>query len=391
MVSDFNYVTCPKCGHDRNPSTAQNCEICAQPLKPGFKVPPIVWIGLAVLGAIGAGGYLFKDKLLKPETTATISPNGNGSSSAPGIGSSSQPTSNTAPISGAVVQVYSSLKDVPNVPTGTFNYGGSTSFAYLRTEGIVQVLEDAHPGFQLRYTEPPNGKPGSGEGIQMLLDGELSFAQSSRPIKDEEYAKAKNRGFALEQIPVAIDGIAFYVNPKIGVQGLSLAQVKAIFTGTITNWKELGGPDQAIVPVSRDQQAGGTVDYVVKEVLGGASFSPSVVPARDTTASIRAVGTTPGGIGYATAAEVIGQQMVRPIALGKHADELVAPYSDNAQSVNRQGFEDGTYPLTRRLFIVLRRDGQRDEQAGVAYTNMFLSDDGQRLIEKAGFVPLRPQ
>jgi phosphate transport system substrate-binding protein len=220
----------------------------------------------------------------------------------------------------------------------------------------------------------------------------LTVADGTQASVDAEISDYPAACAPVQTVPLAVEaGVLVYMESDLSSFSVSPKNLAGIMNGTITNWKELGGPDQAIVPVSRDQQAGGTVDYIVKEVLGGASFSPSVVPARDTTASIRTVGTTPGGIGYATAAEVIGQQMVRPIALGKHADQLVAPYSDNAQSVNRQGFEDGTYPLTRRLFMILRRDGQRDEQAGVAYTNMLLSDDGQRLIEKAGFVPLRPQ
>jgi len=67
----------------------------------------------------------------------------------------------------------------------------------------------------------------------------------------------------------------------------------------------------------------------------------------------------------------------------------VSPFAgDSLATVNKSAFANGAYPLTRRLFVVIKRDGRLDEQAGVAYTNMILSDQGQELVEKAGFVPL---
>jgi phosphate transport system substrate-binding protein len=57
--------------------------------------------------------------------------------------------------------------------------------------------------------------------------------------------------------------------------------------------------------------------------------------------------------------------------------------------VNEAAFADGSYPVTRRLFVILKRDGKLDEQAGVAYANLLLSDEGQALVKKAGFVPIR--
>jgi len=67
----------------------------------------------------------------------------------------------------------------------------------------------------------------------------------------------------------------------------------------------------------------------------------------------------------------------------------VSPFAgDSLAALNKSAFADGSYPLTRKLFVVIKRDGRLDEQAGVAYTNMILSNEGQELVEKAGFVPL---
>ena len=136
---------------------------------------------------------------------------------------------------------------VQNVPSGLFNYGGSTSWAPIRL-AIDPKIQAARPEFRLRYVEPTSGSPSSGNGIRMLLDGRLAFAQSSRPLLDQEYNQAQQRGFVLKQIPIAIDGLAIAVNPNLDIPGLTIDQLKSIYTGKITNWKQLGGPDLAIKP-----------------------------------------------------------------------------------------------------------------------------------------------
>lgn len=384
---EYNYVTCPKCGHDRNASTLKKCEICGQKLGKGFSVPPIVWIGLVILAMLGAGYFLVKNLLggstATNQTAPALSPAAIAPSGAPAPGKFDL-------ISSANSELYQTLAQIPNVPQGTFNYGGSTTFAPLRSSSVVSSINQAYPDFGLRYTEPVGGKPGSGSGIEMLLDGQLSFSQSSRPVKDAEFAQADQRGFKLEQVAVAIDGIAFYVNPGLSIPGLTLAQARDIFTGKIKNWQEVGGPNLKITPLSRNAKAGGTVEFFIDGVLEKQGLGASVKEVRDTTESLREVAKTPGGIGYATASEVIGQNSIRPLPLAKDAEGFVSPFAGNSPAaVNKNAFADGSYPLTRRLFVVIKRDGRLDEQAGVAYTNLLLSNEGQGLVEQAGFVPVR--
>lgn len=391
-LNEYNYVTCPKCGHDRNASTLKKCEICGQKLGKGFAISPLIWIGLILLATLGAGYFLLRNMLGGSSANNQNSPT-----------PASSPAATASPAASALAQgkfdlisaanpeLYQTFAQIPNVPQGTFNYGGSTTFAPLRTPSVVSMMNQAHPEFKLRYTEPIGGKPGSGSGIEMLLDGQLSFSQSSRPLKDAEFSQANQRGFKLEQVPVAIDGIAFYVNPDLSIPGVTLTEVRKIFTGKIKNWQEVGGPNLKITPFSRNAKAGGTVEFFIDEVLGQQAFGALVKEIRDTTQSLREVAKTPGGIGYATASEVIGQKTIRPLPLAKDgAQGFISPFAGNTLStVNKNAFADGSYPLTRRLFTVIKRDGRLDEQAGVAYTNMLLSQEGQRLVETAGFVPIR--
>jgi phosphate transport system substrate-binding protein len=251
------------------------------------------------------------------------------------------------------------------------------------------AITKAHPEFQLRYTEPLNTSPGTDSGIAMLIDEQLSFSHGGRPLKDAELNKALSRGFKLEQVPIALDGLALYTHPELDLQGLSIAQLQNIFLGKITNWSEVGGPDLEIVPITFDPKKIGTLFNLLFEGKKDAKLGSNVRTFRDFTACIRVVAATPGAISFTSASIVNQQKSVRLLAIAKdNSNPYISPVSENGQT-NVTAFRDGTYPLTRRLFVFLRRDGSIDEQAGVAYANFVLSKEGQRIVKKAGFVPLR--
>ncbi|ACK70476.1 conserved hypothetical protein [Gloeothece citriformis PCC 7424] len=315
--------------------------------------------------------------------------------------------SNSAPSQAALVSPLdkkeSKLADTL-VPKMNIFYGGSTSFAPIRPrqewkegkvtqpERLDEYIMQTHPDFKLVYKDPPAGeKPGSGSGIKMLLKGQLSFSHSSRPLKEEEIAKAKTLNINLRQENVALDGLAIYVNQQLPISGLTVSQLKDIYTGKITNWSQLGGPDLAIKPFSRDPEDGGTPDFFKEEVLGNdASFASSVNPyVYDTTDSIKKVAKTPGGIGYATASEVCPLKTVpiKALLMTKEDNNYQSPCKGN--EVNQEVFLSGTYPITRRLFVIIKENGGNDQKAGEAYVRLLLTDEGQKLIAQSGLVPLR--
>jgi phosphate transport system substrate-binding protein len=288
--------------------------------------------------------------------------------------------------------------EVRSIPTGLFSYGGSTTWAPIRGE-VDPVIQSEVPGFQLRYVDPTTGTPGSASGIRMLLDGQLTFAQSSRPLTDEEYQRAQQRGFSLQQVPVAIEGLAIAVNPNLPVAGLTLSQLRDIYTGQITNWQQVGGPDLAIVPFSRRLEDGGTVEFFMDNVLDGAAFGNTVQQVSNTTDALRRLANTPGGIYYASAPEVVPQCTVKPLPLARQSNEFVAPYQaplimpeqcpTQRNQLNVEAFRSGQYPITRQLFVVIKQNGGIDQQAGEAYASLLLTTQGQTLLAQAGFVPLR--
>jgi phosphate transport system substrate-binding protein len=287
---------------------------------------------------------------------------------------------------------------VQNVPAGLFNYGGSTSWAPIRLS-VDSAIQAARPEFRLRYVDPAGVAPSSSSGIKMLLNGQLDFAQSSRPILDQEYNQAQQRGFALKEITVAIDGLAVAVNPNLNIPGLTLDQLKSIYSGKITNWQQLGGPNLTIKPFSRTANSGGTVELFVEDVMQGQAFSANVAFVPTTTEALRRLAASPGGIYFASAPEVVPQCTIKPVPIGRQAGEFVPPYQEpfvplsqcpgNRNQVNVKAFQSGQYLMTRNLFVVIKQNNQTEQQAGEAYAKFLQTQQAQELIERAGFVRIR--
>ncbi len=281
-----------------------------------------------------------------------------------------------------------------DLPSGNFTYSGSTTWAPLRE--IDAQLGTLCPQFKLTYKQPSYRKPGSGAGIELLLNGQIDFAQSSRQPNDTEFQIARNRGTEIREIPIAIDGIAIAVNPSLAIPGLTIAQIQAIYTGRFTNWQEVGGPNLPIVAYSRKSEDSGTVDYFVEAVLEKQPLGKTVQLIATTTAAVQKIATDPGGIYYGSAPEVVGQCTIKPVPIG-NPNQWIAPYQGNLiappkcsdkhrNRPNLDAFRDGKYPLSRRLFVIVKKNGQITEQAGEAYAKLLLTPQAQELIEQAGFV-----
>ncbi len=284
------------------------------------------------------------------------------------------------------IKIYDTMKTVENVPAGIFNYGGAICFAALQRDGMNVAINNAYPQFQLRYVEPIHSNPGCTTGIQMLLDRDLTIAQNSRPLTEAELAAAQRRGFQLESVPIAIDGVVFYVNKSLGVKSLSIEKIRDIYQGKITNWQEVGGNNVPIVPISL-----GPHDSILRLLMKTETAPPiddKVVLVRDYTSAIRETSATPGAISYASAAILRGQQSIKPIALAPDDNSPAVSGLLADGSVNHVAFKKNFYPLTRSLSVVFRRDGTPSERAAVAYINLMLSQEGQEIVQQAGMIPL---
>ena len=340
---------------------------------------------LITLGLVGSGAWAVNNSLIDITKILNLLGDKNGNSAArPGYAMKGLSESTT-------------FQSVTNIQTGRFPYGGSTTWAPIRRDVDAKIRQEI-PQFQIVYTDPIGYPPGSGTGIQMLLRNQLAFSQSSRSVKEREHLQAQVRGLTLKEIPVAVDGIAIAVNPNLNIAGLTISQVKDIYTGKITNWKDIGGPNQKIVPFSRPNQ-GGTVEFFVDNVLRSEDFGSNVEIISTTTEALRQLSKKKGGIYYASAPEIVGQCGVKPLPIGKNFDKLIPPYQEpyipssecprKRNKLNTTAFSEAKYPITRRLFVIVKQNGQIDEEVGEAYAELLLTSQGQELIAKAGFVRIR--
>jgi phosphate transport system substrate-binding protein len=291
----------------------------------------------------------------------------------------------------------STFQTVADVPINTFKYGGSATWMPIRQVVDSQIQSD-RPELQLHYIKPTNGSPSSTSGIRMLLDGQIDFAQSSRPLSAEENAMAKQRGFTLEQRQVGMDAIAVVVNPSLKVPGLTIKQLQQIYSGQITNWKLLGGSDLPITPVSQRPEDIDTDIFSANTDSNKPALSANVQYVNSITEGLRQVNKTRGAIYYASARAVVPQCSVKPLPVGRTPTDLIPPYRDplvkpqqcphQRNQINTAAIKNGSYPMTTTLYVIVKHNQGPQQQAGDAYAKLLLTDQGQKAIEQAGFVTI---
>ena len=216
---------------------------------------------------------------------------------------------------------------------------------------------------------------GSGTGIAALINGTVDLAQASRPMKDEEKQQAaKARGGEMVEQAIALDGLAVFVNGASPVKSLTIEQVRDIFMGKTQNWREIGGPDAQIVLYGRESSSG-TYDYFREHVLEKGDFTPRVQTLQGTAAIINAVGRDANGIGYGGIAYA---KEVRPLAIAAKGAAAVEPSETTVA--------DGTYPLSRKLFLYYPANAPDRVKT---FASWAITPDAQALVTKGGYFPLR--
>ena len=217
---------------------------------------------------------------------------------------------------------------------------------------------------------------GSGVGLAALLNGTVDVAASSRPIRTSEVDRLKQRYATLGYgVAVAQDGLAVFVNEKNPVRDLTLQQIQDIYTGRVTNWKEVGGSDAPIILYSRENSSG-TYVYFKEHVLRNKDFSPRAQTLQGTAAVVNAVGKDVNGIGYGGAAYAKGIRFA-----GVKKDAKSPAYTPSAETIKSR-----QYPITRDLFFYLRAAPKGDTKT---FIDFVLSPDGQRVVSEVGYFPVK--
>lgn len=236
---------------------------------------------------------------------------------------------------------------------------------------LVEAFMASHAGATLQVSGG-----GSGVGIAALINGTTDIAASSRPIKTSEVDKLKARfattGYAY---PIARDGLSVYLNTANPVKELTLAQLRDIYTGRITNWKQVGGTDTTIILYSRENSSG-TYTYFKDNVLLGKDFSPRAQTLQGTAAVVNAVAKDANGIGYGGAAYGKG---IRFAAVKK--DEKSPGIVPTLESVR-----SGQYPISRFLYYYTRVKPSKEMKAFVDWAT---GPAGQAIVSKVGYFPVK--
>jgi phosphate transport system substrate-binding protein len=217
---------------------------------------------------------------------------------------------------------------------------------------------------------------GSGTGIAALLNRTADLAQSSRPMKGDEKTKATAQyGADVVEQAIALDALAVFVHATNPVKSLTIAQVRDVFQGKVTNWSQVGGADAQIILYGRENSSG-TYDYFREHVLNKEDFAPRVQTLQGTAAVINAVGNDRNGIGYGGIAYA---RDVRPLAIAAGA----APVAPSEATV-----ADGTYPLSRKLFFYFPSNAPDRVKK---FAQWSLTPEAQALVTRVGYFPLNTQ
>lgn len=223
---------------------------------------------------------------------------------------------------------------------------------------------------------------GSGVGISALLDGTTDIAMASRSIKFSERMKLKKGGKQLREAVVAYDALAVVVNPGNPVTNLTRQQLEDIFRGKVTNWSQVRdavtgkrGEDLKIIVYSRETSSG-TYEFFKTSVLGEKNYMAGVLSMPATGAVIQSVSQTRGAIGYVGMAYV--NKRVKALKVSYDGKNFVYPSMATGRN--------HTYPIIRELYYYYTADKERVVKPFISY---LLSDAGQRIVMKSGYVPVR--
>jgi len=217
---------------------------------------------------------------------------------------------------------------------------------------------------------------GSGVGIAALLNGTTDIAQASRSLKLDEKMKLQDAGKAYKETIIAYDALAVIVNPANKVSQLTREQLEGIFTGKITNWKQVGGEDMKMVVYSRETSSG-TYEFFKEHVLKGKNYATSALLMPATGAIVQSVSQTKGAIGYIGLAYIEKTVKALKVSFDK-GKTFTGPSVETAKNKS--------YPITRPLFYYYLKSV---EKMVSPYVNFVLSPAGQQLVLATGYVPLK--
>lgn len=257
------------------------------------------------------------------------------------------------------------VSDTQKGSTGKVVAVGSTTVA-VPMEGLAEKYKEVTPEVVVEVQGV-----GSSAGVKAVADGTADIGMVSRELKENE----QNDDFVITTM--AYDGIAVVVNPANGVTDLTAAQVKDIFEGTVTNWSQVGGKDQPVIVVSREDGSGTRSAFeellkLEKEIDGKkvSSMSQGALIAEGNGTMKATVASKEGAIGF--------------VSLG-FIDDTVKPVSIDGVQPTVESVKDGSYSISRPLLLITHKDANSQVTTFVDY---ILSDAGQEIVSEK-YIPVK--
>ncbi|MFN8280616.1 MAG: PstS family phosphate ABC transporter substrate-binding protein [Saprospiraceae bacterium] len=236
------------------------------------------------------------------------------------------------------------------------------------SQKFAEVFIKKNPGARITVTGG-----GSGVGLAAFLEGTTDIAMSSRKIKVSEKLKMQEAGKNYKELIIANDALSVIVHPSNKVDRLTREQLEGIFTGKITNWKQLGGEDQKIIAYSRESSSG-TYEFFKEHVMDNKNYAASVLNMPATGAIIQSVAQNKNAVGYVGLAYV--DKNVKGVSVSyDQGKNYVKATIANARS--------NKYPVVRPLYYYYLT---KDESKLKPFINFALSSEGQKLVTEIGYV-----
>lgn len=216
---------------------------------------------------------------------------------------------------------------------------------------------------------------GTGVGISAMQEGTTDLAMASRPLKTEEKLKLKGAAKDVKEALIAYDALSVVVHPSNKVNQLTREQLESIFTGKITNWKEVGGNDEKIVAYSRETSSG-TYEFFKEHVLDKKNYAPGILMMPATGSIVQSVSQTTGAIGYIGLAYETKEVKALSVSYDQ-GKTFVAPSVEAAKNKS--------YPISRPLFLFYDNSVAGKIKPFLDY---IMSAEGQKIVLETGYVPL---
>lgn len=262
---------------------------------------------------------------------------------------------------------------------------GSDTMVNLAQKWAEEYMK-LHPEVSIQVTGG-----GSGTGVAALLNKTTEIANSSRDLKTSEFDDAKTKGITPVVHQVALDGIAVIVHPESKVDNLTIKQVSDIFSGKITNWKQVGGADLPITLYGRENSSG-TYEFFKEHVLGKVDgkqvdYSPSTQVLQGTAALGEAVARDKKGIGYGGVGYFAERNDVKILHIKKDdQSQGISPAENN--KVNYDVIWNGDYSISRYLYCVTNGEATGKIKD---YMDFIVSQTGQDIVKTMEYIPLPPK